>query len=150
MARWPRNAHPIIMMAAIAIGSDRISIGMLLNRLQSARIVYWWVHHWIDCNQLGSYTDWYIVELIAISSDSISMGIGGGFDGGFDSGFDGGFEGRFNSGSIDWFYLAVLGYQPQQSVQQLRQEAFTAISREGLTGSSSNKLVVLQAITVLT
>jgi hypothetical protein len=58
----------------------------------------------IDCNQLGSYIDWYIVELIAISSDRISMGIDGGFDGGF------------NGGLFDQFHLAVLGYQPQQSV----------------------------------
>jgi hypothetical protein len=33
-------------------------------------------------------------------------------DGGFDGGFNGGFDGRF--------HLAVLGYQPQQSIQQLR------------------------------
>jgi hypothetical protein len=43
---------------------------------------------------------------------------------GFDGGFIGGFDGRFNGG----FHLAVLGYPPQQSVQQLRQDAFTAIS----------------------
>ncbi len=53
-------------------------------------------------------------------------------DGAFDGGFDGG------------FYLAVLGYWPQQIVQQLRQEAFTAINQEGLTSSSLNELVVLQ------
>ncbi len=28
MARWPINTHPIIVMAAIAIGLDRISIGI--------------------------------------------------------------------------------------------------------------------------
>jgi hypothetical protein len=60
--------------------------------------------------------------LIEISSDRVSMDV----DGGFDGKFDGGFDGRF--------HLAVLGYQPQPSVQQLRQEAFTAISQEGLTG----------------
>ncbi len=49
---------------------------------------------------------------------------------------DGGFNGGFNVGFDGWFNFAVLGYQHQQSVQQLRQEAFTAISREGLTGSS--------------
>jgi hypothetical protein len=37
--------------------------------------------------------DWYIVELIAISSNCILMGI----DGDFDSGFEGG----FNSGLFD-------------------------------------------------
>jgi hypothetical protein len=63
-----------------------------------------------------------VVKLIAISLDCVSMDANSGFDGGF----EGGFGGRF--------HLAVLGYQPQQSVQQLRQVAFTAISREGLTG----------------
>jgi hypothetical protein len=38
------------------------------------------------------------VELIAISSDCVSMDVNGGFIGGFDGGFDG------------WFHLAVLGY----------------------------------------
>ncbi len=66
------------------------------------------------------------------------MDVDGGFDGGFDSGFNGGFNGRF--------HLAVLGYQPQQIVQQLRWEAFTAINQEGLTGLSLNKLVVLQTL----
>ncbi len=65
-------------------------------------------------------------------------------NGGFDSGFDGG----FNSGFDGWFHLAVLGYQPQQSIQQLRQEAFTAISQEGLMGSLLNKLIVLQTIII--
>ncbi len=85
------------MVATIAISSDCISIGI-------------------------------VVESIAISSVCVSMDVNGGFDSGFDVGFEGGFE--------SWFYLAVLGYQPQQSVQQLRQVAFMAISREGLTGLS--------------
>ncbi len=103
-----------------------------------------------NCNQLGLYIDWhccqigrdqlglcideYIVELIVISSDHVSMDVDGGFDGGFD-------------GQV---HLAVLGYQPQQSVRRLRQEAFTAISREGLTGLSLNELVVLQTIILVT
>ncbi len=58
---------------------------------------------------------------------------------------DGGFNGEFVGGLLDWFHLAVLGYQPQQSVWQLRQDAFTAISQEGLTGLLLNELVVLQA-----
>ncbi len=90
-------------MAAIAIGSDRILIGI-------------------------------VIELIVISLDHALMDVDGGFDGGFD--------GRFDC----WFYLAVLGYQPQQSVRQLRREAFTAISQEGLTSSSLNKLIVLQTL----
>jgi hypothetical protein len=87
------------MMAAIAIGLDRISIGS-------------------------------VVKSIAISSDRASMDVDGGFDGGFD--------GRF--------HLAVLGYLPQQSVRQLRREAFTTISREGLMGSTLNELVILQTL----
>ncbi len=74
----------------------------------------------IDCNQLGLCVNEYIVKLIAISSDCVSMDVDGGFDSGYYGGFDGGFNG--------WFHLAILGYQPQQSVQQLRREAFTAIS----------------------
>jgi hypothetical protein len=99
------------VMAPIAIGSDCISIGI-------------------------------VVKLIAISSDPASMDVDGGFNGGFDGGFDGRFEGGFNS----WFHLAVLGYQPQQSVRQLRQEDFTAISREGLMDLSLNELVILQTL----
>jgi hypothetical protein len=45
-----------------------------------------------------------ILKLIAISLNCVSMDVNGGFDGGV----DGGFDGRFN--------LAVLGYQPQQSI----------------------------------
>ncbi len=63
-------------------------------------------------------------------------------DGGFNVGFDGGFNG--------WSYLAVQGYQPQQSVQYLRREAFMAISQEGLTGSLLNKLIVLHTIIIVT
>jgi hypothetical protein len=53
----------------------------------------------LDCILIG-----IIVKLIAISSDRVSMDVNGGFDSGFDGRFDG------------WFHLAVLGYQPQQSV----------------------------------
>jgi hypothetical protein len=70
------------------------------------------------------------------------MDVDSGFDIRIDGGFDGGFDGPF--------HLAVLGYQPQQSIWQLRQEAFTAICQEGLTGSSLNKLVVLQTIIIVT
>jgi hypothetical protein len=90
MARLPINAHQIIVMVAIAIGLDRISIG--------------------------------IVGSIAIGLDGILIGVNGGFDGGF------------NGGLFNQFHLAVLGSQPQQSVWQLKWEAFTAISREGTTG----------------
>jgi hypothetical protein len=70
----------------------------------------------IDRNQLGLCVDEYIIKSIAISLDRVSMDV----DCGFNGGFDGGFVGRF--------HLAVLVYRPQQSVGQLRQEAFTAIS----------------------
>jgi hypothetical protein len=62
----------------------------------------------IDYDQLGSCINEYIVKSTAISLDHVSMDVGVGFDGGFD--------GRFNSGFNGWFHLAVLGYQPQQSV----------------------------------
>ncbi len=51
------------------------------------------------------------------------MDVDGGFDGGFDGRFNVGFCGWFNGGFDGRFDLAVLGYQPQQSVWQLRQEA---------------------------
>ncbi len=54
---------------------------------------------------------------IEIGSDRISLDIDGGFNGGL-----------FNR-----FHLAVLGYQPQQSIRQLSQEAFMAINQEGVT-----------------
>jgi hypothetical protein len=60
--------------------------------------------------------DEYIIKSIAISLDCGLMDV----DGGSNGEFDGEFDGRF--------HLAVLGYQPQQSVRQLRREAFTAIS----------------------
>ncbi len=69
-----------------------------------------------------------IVNLIAIGLDRIVIGVNGGFDGGFDGRFNGG----FNGGLFDWFHFAVLGYWPQQNIQQLGQEAYMAISREGL------------------
>jgi hypothetical protein len=61
------------------------------------------------------YIDWRMAA-IAISLDCILLDIDGGFDGGL----------------FDQFHLAVLGYQPQQSIQQLSQEAFTAVNREGV------------------
>jgi hypothetical protein len=64
------------------------------NRLQSARIVYQWM---------------YVVKLIAISSDRLSMDV----DSGFDNRLDGGFHGWFNGGFDIRFNLAVLGYRPQ-------------------------------------
>ncbi len=75
----------------------------------------WHCRH-INCNQLGLCIDEYIVELIAISSDGVSMDVDGGFNGGFDSGFYGRFDGGFNGEFDGQFHLAVLGYQPQQSI----------------------------------
>ncbi len=62
----------------------------------------------INCNQLGLCADEYIVKSITISSDCVLIDVNGGFGSGFDGGFDGGFDCQF--------HLAVLGYQPQQSV----------------------------------
>ncbi len=47
----------------------------------------------LDCISIG-----IVVELIAISSDCVSMDVDGGFDGGFKGGFNG------------QFHLAVLDY----------------------------------------
>jgi hypothetical protein len=87
-----------------------------------------WHRCQIDCNQLGLCVDEYIIKSIEISLNRVSIDVNGGFDGGF--------NGRF--------HLAVRGYRPQQSVRQLRQEAFTAISQEGLMGLLLHELVVLQ------
>ncbi len=79
-------------------------LALLSNWLRSARIVYQWM---------------YVIKLIAISLDCVSMDVDSGFNDGFVGGFHGWFNGRSNSQSN----LAVLGYQPQQSVWQLRREA---------------------------
>jgi hypothetical protein len=64
-----------------------------------------------------------VIKLIAFSLNHVSMDVDGSFDGGFYGWFNGGFYGRFNSGFDGQFNLPVLGYQPQQIVRQLRQEA---------------------------
>ncbi len=74
------------------------------------------------------------------------MDVDGGFDGGFDDKFNGWFDGGFDGGFNGRSHLAVLGYWPHQSIQQLRREAFTAISQESLTGSLLNELIVLQTL----
>jgi hypothetical protein len=67
------------------------------------------------------------------------MDVNGGFDGWLNGWFDGGFGGRFD--------LAVLGYQPQQSNQQLRREAKqTRHFYRLVLQASLNKPVVLQAL----
>jgi hypothetical protein len=55
-----------------------------------------------------------------------------------DGDFNGGFDGGFN--------LAVLGYQPQQSVQQLRQEAKQTCCFTDSFYALLNKLVILRAL----
>jgi hypothetical protein len=79
-------------------GSNCDQLGLYIN----------WHHCQINRHQLGLCVDEYIVKSIAISLDCVSMHVDSGFDGGFDGGFNGGFDGQF--------HLAVLGYQPQQSV----------------------------------
>jgi hypothetical protein len=66
------------------------------------------------------------------------MDVNGGFDGEINSWFNGQFDGGFD-GQFD---LAVLGYRPQQSVQQLRQEAKQTCPFT----DSFYRLVVLQAL----
>ncbi len=83
----------------------------------------------LDCMSIG------IVGSIAISLDRILIRVNGGFNAGFNTGFNGGF--------FNWFQLAVLGYQPQQSAQQLRQEVFMAISQEGYTGYYNSDLTLM-------
>ncbi len=51
-----------------------------------------WHYCQINPNQLGLCINEYIVELIAISLDRVSMDVDDGFDGGFDIGFDGWFD----------------------------------------------------------
>ncbi len=98
-------------------------------------------------NWLGSYIDWHCCQ---INCNQLGLCIDEYIVGGFDGEFDGGFDSRFNigfdSGFNGRFHLAVMGYQPQQSVRQLRRDAFTAISREGLTGSLLNEHIVLQTL----
>ncbi len=59
-------------------GGDCNRLGLYIN----------WHRRQIDCNQLESCIDEYIVKLIAISSDHVSMDVDSGFDGVFDGGFD--------------------------------------------------------------
>ncbi len=66
-------------------------LALLSNQLRSAWIVYQWM---------------YVIELIAISSDHVSMDV----DSGFDNRFDGGFHGQFNGWVNGQFDLAVLRY----------------------------------------
>ncbi len=87
------------------------------GNLQSARIVYWLasLSNWLQSAQIV-YQWMYVVELIAITSDCVSMDVGSVFD----DRFKGGFHSRFNRWFDGRFNMAVLGYQPQQSVRQLR------------------------------
>jgi hypothetical protein len=65
--------------------------------LQSARIVY---RLESSSNQLQSawimYQCMYVIKLIAISSDPVSMDVDSGFDDRFNGEFDGRFNGRFD------------------------------------------------------
>jgi hypothetical protein len=51
------------------------------------------------------------------------MDVDGGFGSRLNGWFNKGFYSQFDSGFNGRFDLAVLGYQPQQSVRQLRREA---------------------------
>jgi hypothetical protein len=71
------------MMAAIAIGSDCISIGIGIESIAISS----------DC-----------------ASMDVDGGINGGFDGGFIGWFDGRFNSGSDGGFNGWFQLAVVGY----------------------------------------
>ncbi len=70
------------MMAAIAIGLDCISIGIIIKLIAIS-------------------SDRALMD--------VDGGFDGEFDGGFDGRFDGRFDGGFDGGFDDWFHLAVLG-----------------------------------------
>ncbi len=76
----------------------------------------------------------YVVELIAISLDCVSMDV----DSGFEDRVNGEFDGQYD--------LAVLGYQPQKSVRQLWQEAKQTRHLKLVLPALLNELVVLQAL----
>jgi putative Mn2+ efflux pump MntP len=115
------------VMVAIAISLDCISIGIVVK---SIAISLDCASMGISSNQLQSAWNVYqwmstvVLTVVSMSGSTVGLTVG----------------------STVGLTVAVLGYQPQQSVQQLRQEAFTAISREGLTGSSLNKLIILQTL----
>ncbi len=77
------------VMAAIAIGLDCISIGIVVESIAISS----------DC-----------------ASMDVDGGFDGRFDVGFDGWFDVRFDGGFDSGFNGWFHLAVLGYRSQQSI----------------------------------
>jgi hypothetical protein len=70
-------------MAAIAIGSDRISIDIVVKLIAIS-------------------SDHALMDVDGGFDGGFDVGFNGQFDGWFDVGFDGGFN--------SWFHLAVLGY----------------------------------------
>ncbi len=101
MAGWPISAW-MRVMAAIYYWS-----GLYIN----------WHHYWINCDQIGSRINGCTSSNWLQSTRIVDV------DNRFDGRFDGQFDGRFDGWFDGQFDLAVLGYQPQQSVWQLRQEA---------------------------
>jgi hypothetical protein len=96
---------------------------LLSNPLQSAWIVYQWM---------------YVIKLIAISLDCVLMDVDSVFNNRFNIEFNGWFNG--------WFDLAVLGYQPQQTVQLLRQESKQTRCLKLVLPASLNERIVLRAL----
>ncbi len=144
MARWPISAW---MHVTAAIYNW---FGSYIN----------WHHYLIDCDQIGSRikgctsSNWLqstrIVDVDNRFDVRFDVWFDVQFDGWFDGWFDGQFEVQFNGrfdGRFDGqfegqFNLTVLGYQPQQSIWQLRQEAKQPCCFTG----SFYRLVVLRAL----
>ena len=105
MTRWPMSAWMHVMAAIYN------RFGSYIN----------WHHYIIDYDQIGSRingctsSNWLQSTWIVDVDDQFDVWFDGRFNGRFDVQFDGRFDGQFN--------LAELGYQPQQRVWRLRQEA---------------------------
>ncbi len=115
MARWPINSW-IRVMAAIAISSDCISIGIVVKLIAIS----------LDCvlmkissNQSQSAWIMYRWMLTVVSMVALMVG---------------------STVGSTWLCWAI----NLSEAWKLRQEAFTAISWAGLTGLSWNKLIILQ------
>ncbi len=135
------------------------------SNLQLVWILYWLasLFNWSWSDQI-TYQRMYIIKSTAINLDHrcwqsvwrvrfdgqfdvrfngwFDIQFDGWFDGQFNVQFDGRFDGRFDGWFGGWFNLAVLGYQPQQSIWQLRQDAKWPRCFTGLF----YRLIVLRAL----
>ncbi len=120
MERWPMSTW-MRMMAAI---------------YNQSRLYIDWHHYLINRDQIGSRINGCTLTNWLWSTWIVDV------DNRFDVWFDGRFNGQFDGWFDSWFDLAELGYQPQQSVWQLRQEAKQPRCFTG----SFYRLVVLRAL----